>query len=43
VSDVQGEGYVLYIGVSGVQSEANVYSDVCLRYRVKEMFAVVCV
>jgi len=45
VSEIQGEGNVVYSDVSVVQGEGNiVYSDVCLRYSVWDIFcAVMCV
>ena len=42
MSEVQGEGNVVYSDMSGVQGEGNiVYSVVCLRYRVREMLCTV--
>ena len=42
MSEVQGEGNVVYSDVCEVQGEGNVvYSDVCLRYRVREMMCTV--
>jgi len=38
VSEVQVEGNIVYGDMYGVEGEANVvYSDVCLKYRAREM------
>ena len=39
--EVQGEGNGMYSDVCEVQGEGNVYSDVCLRYRVREILCTV--
>jgi len=42
VSEVQGEGNVMYRDMIEVKGESNVvYSDVCVRYRVREMLCTV--